>query len=105
MLLADAGLASAVNTSTAQRWRRLARLSVSDFREAVRSGNDSFERQPKSPVAHVTMVRTEFERGNMHRRVYGVEDSTLTLPSRRRPPVSLNSQLKIGNSSWPGAVS
>jgi hypothetical protein len=77
LLLAGAVDAAALTRTSAQRWRRLARMSDRDFLAAVEHGDGDGERRRALPAQHVVMVRTEFrtdERGNLHRQVYAVDD-------------------------------
>jgi hypothetical protein len=77
LLLAGGVDAAALTRTSAQRWRRLARMSDRDFLAAVEHGDGDGERRRALPAQHVVMVRTEFradERGNMCRQVYAIED-------------------------------
>jgi hypothetical protein len=77
LLLAGGVDAAALTRTSAQRWRRLARMSDRDFLAAVEHGDGDGERRRALPAQHVVMVRTEFRtdgRGNLHRQVYAIDD-------------------------------
>jgi hypothetical protein len=94
LLLASVIDAASVSAPSAQRWRRLARLSDRDFRAAVESGDEDAGRRPPAPgvcCPQLVMTRTEFsanELGNLGRQIFAVDVSVHRESSDRAPTVN-----------------